>query len=245
MNRTPEPPRRWTWPHYRFAQWLAPKIIRLLGGWRVRGHDNVPVQGGAVIAANHLSHLDPPAVGAALRRRTYYFAKSELFANPLFGLLIRKCYAFPVRRGAADTTALKHAISLLEAGELLTMFPEGTRSRTGELGEFDLGAALAAARAGVPIVPCALSGTETVLPRGAKRLHRGRFAVSFGEPVDPLQYGPKPRKAELQQITGQVEERIRAMKAEQQAFVAGELPAHEAEDQPLQEQNHREVDENA
>ncbi len=222
MNPTPEPPRRWTWPHYRFVQWTLPTIIRLHGGWRVTGHENVPEEGGAVIAANHLSFLDPPAVGSALRRRTYYFAAAYLFKNPVFGFIIRKCYAFPVRRGAADRRALKHAIELLEVGELLTMFPEGTRSRTGELGEFDLGAALAASRAEVPIVPCALTGTDAVFPRHAKRLHRGRVAVSFGEPVDSLQFGPKPRKQDLQRITEQIEDRVRAMKARQKAFVDGE-----------------------
>jgi 1-acyl-sn-glycerol-3-phosphate acyltransferase len=148
MDRLYEPPRRWTWPHYRFVQFALPRIVGMLGGWRVRGAENIPGEGGAVIAANHLSHLDPPVVGSAIpRRRTYYFAASELFSNPIFGFIIRKCYAFPVRRGAADRNALKAAIELLSGGELLTMFPEGTRSRTGELGEFDLGAALAASRA--------------------------------------------------------------------------------------------------
>lgn len=215
MDRLYEPPRRWTWPHYRFVQFTLPKIVALLGGWRVRGVENIPDEGGAVIAANHLSHLDPPVVGSAIPRRTYYFAASELFRNPIFGFIIRKCYAFPVRRGAADRRALKGAIELLEAGELLTMFPEGTRSRTGELGEFDLGAALAASRAGVPIVPCALSGTDVVLPRGAKFLKRGKVAISFAEPIDTLQFGEKPAKEDLQLMTEQVEAAVREMRAEQ------------------------------
>ena len=122
MRRSYEPPRRWTWPHYRFVQCTLPRIIALLGGWRVEGVENVPDEGGAVIASNHLSHLDPPVVGSAMPRRTYYFAKSELFSSPVFGFIIRKCYAFPANRGAADTRALKNAIELLKAGELLTMF---------------------------------------------------------------------------------------------------------------------------
>lgn len=223
MNRTPEPPRRWTWPHYRAVQWGLPRLLRMLGGFHVTGLENVPEVGGAVIASNHLSFLDPPVVGSALPRRTYYFAKSELFV-PVFGWIIRKCYAFPVERGGADTRALKHAIELLRAGELLTMFPEGTRSTDGEVHEFDLGAALAAARAGVPIVPCALTGTDDVLPVGARRLHRGRIDVSFGPAIDPLQFGPKPRKEELARITGQVEEAVRALRAEQ----AARREAHQA-----------------
>lgn len=224
MRRSYEPPRRWTWPHYRFVQCTLPRIIALLGGWRVEGVENVPDEGGAVIASNHLSHLDPPVVGSAMPRRTYYFAKSELFSSPVFGFIIRKCYAFPANRGAADTRALKNAIELLKAGELLTMFPEGTRSLTGELGEFDLGAALAASRAGVPIVPCSLTGTNVVLPRGAKFLKRGKVAVSFGEPIDSLQFGPKPGKEDLKRITDQVEAAIRAMRAGQAARSADDGP---------------------
>ena len=231
MGRLYEPPRRWTWPHYRFAQWIIPKITTVRGGWRVRGVENVPDEGGALIAANHLSHLDPPVVGSAMPRRTYYFAAAYLFKNPVFGFLIRKCYAFPVRRGAADRAALKAAIELLEAGELLTMFPEGTRSRTGELGEFDLGAALAASRAGVPIVPCAISGTNLALPRDGKRITRSNIAVSFAEPIDTLQFGDKPRKDDLQRITDQVEGAVREMKAEQAPFFedaeAGQEPVDE------------------
>ncbi len=222
MDRLYEPPRSWTWPHYRFAQWSIPKIIALCGGHRVVGAENMPDEGGALIASNHLSHLDPPVVGTAIRRRTYYFAASELFSNPVFGFIIRKCYAFPVKRGSGDRRALKAAIELLAGGELLTMFPEGTRSHTGELGEFDLGAALAASRAGVPIIPCALTGTNDVLPRGASRIRRGKVAVGFAEPIDTLQFGEKPGKEELRRITEQVEEAIRTMKAEQAAWLGGE-----------------------
>lgn len=221
MDRLYEPPRSWVWPHYRFAQWIIPRFCRLSGGFRVTGAANVPDEGGALIASNHISHLDPPVVGSAIRRRTYYFAASELFRNPIFGFIIRKCYAFPVRRGAGDRRALKAAIELLEAGELLTMFPEGTRSHTGELGEFDLGAALAASRARVPVIPCALTGTNDILPRGAKFFKRGKVAVSFAEPIDSLQFGEKPGKEELQRITDQVEAAVRAMRAEQAAWLAG------------------------
>ncbi len=219
MDRLYEPPRRWTWPHYRFAQWIIPRIVTVRGGWQVRGVEYVPDEGGALIAANHLSHLDPPVVGSAIPRRTYYFAAAYLFKNPIFGFIIRRCYAFPVRRGAADRAALKAAIELLELGELLTMFPEGTRSRTGELGEFDLGAALAASRAHVPIVPCAISGTELALPRDAKSIKRTKIAVSFAKPVDTLQFGEKPRKEDLRALTEQVETAVREMKAEQASFL--------------------------
>ena len=85
--------------------------------------------------------------------------------------------------------------------------------------EFDLGAALAA-RSGHTLIPCALTGTDDVLPVGAKYFHRGKIAVGFGEPIDPLQFGPKPHKEELARITKQVEQAVRALKAEQAAWAA-------------------------
>lgn len=219
MSKRPEPPRRWTWPHYRFVQLSFPWLCRCLGGWRVQGLENVPERGGAVIASNHLSFLDPVVVGSALRRRTYYFAKAELFV-PVFGWIIRKCYAFEVERGGADMAAAREAIKLLRSGELLTMFPEGTRSRDGKLQELSTGAAMLASRGGVPIIPCAVRGTNQVLPIGAKRLRRGKVAVSFGEPVDTLQYGRKPAKQELRALTGQLRDAILRLQAEQERIWA-------------------------
>jgi 1-acyl-sn-glycerol-3-phosphate acyltransferase len=219
MRRDPEPVRRWTWPHYRFASHVfLPALFTLAGGWRVTGREHVPRTGPALIAANHISFLDPPTVGAAIRfRRTYYFAKQELFRIPLFGWLIRKCYAFPVDREGDDKEAFRHAINLLKAGELLTVFPEGGRSPDGSLQPFARGAALIAARAGAPIIPCALSGTDRVLPRGARFLHRGFIQVSFARPIETRGHAGDS-KLGLQEITDCVAEEIRRMREEQAQF---------------------------
>ena len=93
MRRTPEPPRWFTWPHYTLVRRGLPALWALCGGWRVDGAEHIPRQGGAVIAPNHVSYFDPPAVGASLPRRTYYMAKRELFEVPVLGWLIRKSYA--------------------------------------------------------------------------------------------------------------------------------------------------------
>ncbi|HUS81505.1 MAG TPA: lysophospholipid acyltransferase family protein [Armatimonadota bacterium] len=226
MRIQPEPQRRWTWPHYRFAQYSLRCFFTVNGGWRVIGRERVPSEGGAVIASNHLSFLDPPAVGAALRRRTYYFAKSELFV-PVFGAIIRKCYAFPVERGGADTGATRAAIELLRAGELMVMFPEGTRSHDGELHELNLGAPLLASRAGVPIIPAAVWGTDRVLPVGARFFHRGPVCISFGEPIDALQFGDKPKKDDLIRLNEQLRRAIEGLRAEQRRLYE---PIHGSDD---------------
>jgi 1-acyl-sn-glycerol-3-phosphate acyltransferase len=214
MRRDPEPARSWTWPHYRAVQYGIPAFWRLYGGWRVDGQEHVPAEGGAVIAPNHISYFDPPAVGCSLKRRTYYMAKSELFKNPLFGGIIRRCYAFPVERGAADRTAIRQAIGVVQSGELLVVFPEGGRSPDGTLQEGDIGAALIAARGGVPIIPCALYGTDKALPRKAIFLHPHRVHVSFGAPITiEAESGERAGKRELQEATDKLMASIAAMQA--------------------------------
>jgi len=220
MRKTPEPIRSWTWPHYQAVHLFLPMLLRLLGGWRVVGRDNVPGSGGAVIAPNHVSYLDPPAVGSALPRRTYYFAKKELFQIPAFGWIIRKCYAFPVDREASDLAAFRHAIRLLQAGELLVVFPEGGRSADGGLEEGKVGATLIASRAGVPLIPCALHGTDQVLPRGGWYLHRGTVKVSFGEPITFDEFESRRlNKDQLLDVTDQAMASIAQMQREQEEFL--------------------------
>lgn len=220
MRKEPEPVRSWTWPHYEMVRIFMPKIWTLFGGWRVEGREHIPETGGAVIAANHVSYFDPPAVGSSLPRRVYYFAKQELFEIPLFGWIIGKCYAFPVDRGGSDLTAFRHAIRLLQAGELLVVFPEGGRSQDGSLEKGKVGAALIASRAGVPIIPCSLWGTDDVLPRGSWCLHRGLVQVSFGAPITYEEYEGRLTKQDLLQVTQQIMKAIAELRAAQDQFVA-------------------------
>lgn len=223
MRKEPEPVRSWTWPHQKLVCLTASGLSRLCGGFKVYGQENVP-EGGAVVAANHISYLDPPVVAAAVPRRTYLVAKRELFEIPIFGWFIRKNYAFPVERDSADRTAMRHAVKLLQAGELVTMFPGGERSPDGSVQEGLPGAAFIAQLAGVGIVPCALKGTEQVLPRGAWYLHRGKVAVRFGQPIHVADTkGAGGRKAAVLAATEAVMHRIAEMRDELYEM-AGEMP---------------------
>jgi 1-acyl-sn-glycerol-3-phosphate acyltransferase len=160
MRKEPEPVRRWTWPHYYASSWLSGFFMKIMGGFKVRGREHLPRKGGALVCANHISYLDPPGLGAAvLPRRSYYFAKKELFSNPIFGFFLRKHYAFPVDRGSMDREAIRHAIEVLRKGELLVLFPEGGRSPDGSLQPGNIGPALIASKAGVPIIPAAIKET--------------------------------------------------------------------------------------
>lgn len=146
----------------------------------VRGRENVPVNGGMIMAANHLSNWDPPMAGTYMPRPVAYMAKEELFRPAVAGAVIRSLYAFPVKRGAADRSAIKTALSILKQGLCLGVFPEGTRSRDGRLGKAESGVALLAAMGRVPVVPTAIIGTNRIFHNGGLL---PRIKIIFGEPL--------------------------------------------------------------
>ena len=155
--------------------------VRALFRLRARGLENVPAEGGAVLAANHSSNLDPWPLGLPLfpRRHLRFMAKSELYWFPL-GYLLDAAGAFRVHRGQHDAEAIETAVELCRAGEIVVMFPEGTRRRKGLRKKWEARAHTGAARiardAGVPLVPAAISGTQ--------RLRRlGPFRVVYGAPI--------------------------------------------------------------
>ncbi len=211
-------------PIYALGHLLSRTVFRLLGRWEAHGRENVPQTGGAVIAANHVSYLDPPAVGAGLKRNCYYMGKKELFKIPIFAQLIRLCGCFPVDRDKQDKKAVRTAVQLLKAGNLLAIFPEGGRSPDGTLQQAGIGAALIANRAGVPIVPAVVRGTYQALPTGAKWPRRADISVTYGRPMPSTSPdGKKANKRRLQEITDRLMAEIARMQAEGLA---------EAEDQP-------------
>ena len=183
---------------YRLMWLLCRAALRILLRFRVTDPKNVPAEGPVILASNHLSILDPPVVGTGIWRPCTFMAKEELFRNPLFGWFIRKLRAFPVRRGAGDRAALKKALELLEEGHVLAMFPEGTRSETGELKEPEMGVGMIACRTGAPVVPVYLSGTNRVLPKGGG-LRLARVTVRYGKPLCfAAPEGTKPGREEYE-----------------------------------------------
>ncbi len=157
---------------YLWARGLVRFFLTVVYCWQVEGKENLPEQGAVIVVANHSSNLDPPAVGAALSREVRFMAKEELFRYPLFGPLLRSLGAFPVSRGAGDRTAIRRSMAILQAGEVLGMFPEGTRQRGSGLGAPQPGAAL-----------LALKSRALLLPVGVKKA-RGwkRLQVRIGAP---------------------------------------------------------------
>ncbi len=175
-------------PVYRFCRGFVVLVLRLFYRFRARFPYGVP-HGPALLAANHTSFLDPPIVGAALKKEIHYMASDYLFKIPLFGRLVAANNSHPVRRGAADLTAFKTIEGLLRAGQMVVIFPEGTRSRTGALTPFKAGVAKLVAKTNTKAVPIYIDGAFEMWGR-----HRifpklfGHITVTFGKPLEWKDY---------------------------------------------------------
>ena len=147
---------------------------------RVIGLENIPKDGAFILAANHVSNWDPPFLGTFMEREVCYMGKEELFKNPVMAWACRNLHVFPVKRGAADKTAIKTAVKILKDGKCLGIFPEGTRSKTGKLGKAEAGVSLIAAMTKASIIPAAIVNTEKIF---SKEKFFPRLAVVYGTPL--------------------------------------------------------------
>lgn len=184
-------------PLRRLTLGLCRLVFKPLMQLQVSGLANVPRDGPFILASNHISNFDVFAMQLALPRTIFFMGKAELFRFAPMGALLRDFGAFPVYRGEKDAWALLHARRVLEAGQVLGMFPEGHRSKGSGLGIAKTGSARLALEAHAPILPMALVGTDHVL----KSLHlRSRVAVSFLEPLQ-AQWGENPESLTARLMT--------------------------------------------
>ncbi len=184
-------------------------FYKLFFCYRVSGIENVPADGGVIVAANHLSHLDPPLIGVVLKRRAVYMAKRPLFHYPVVGWFMRR-FAIAVDRDTPRPSTIKEAVTHLKKGGLVVMFPEGMRSKDGDLGEGKRGVAMVAAMSGAKVVPTLVEGTDKALPTGARFFRPARLRVTFGTPLESG--GTESSKEFQQRITNEIMERIKELK---------------------------------
>jgi 1-acyl-sn-glycerol-3-phosphate acyltransferase len=195
----------WTYTVARILVTLPTILIYRL---RAIGLENVPRGGALVLAPNHFSQMDHFFIGAYLRRQIRFMAKSQMFGPPVLTYIYKHGGVFPIRRGHRDEEAFKTAYAILDQGEMLLVYAEGGRSRSGELGEPRPGIGRIALESGAPIVPVAIHGSATV--RGWKRLRFPKVTVRFGEPLAfPVE--PAPSRERQLEIATEVFARVRAM----------------------------------
>lgn len=150
-------------------------VLKPLYRIQIIGKENVPNEGGVLLCANHIHALDPPVVGITAPRPVHFMAKEELFSTPILKHLVPHLNAFPVKRGMSDREALRKGLAILKEGNVLGIFPEGTRSETGELGKGLAGAGFFALRTDAQVVPCAVIGPYQKFKK---------LKIVYGKPID-------------------------------------------------------------
>lgn len=184
---------------YTFFRFILRVLYVSIFRFKAIGHGNIPPEGPVILCSNHVSLLDPPTVGIALHRKVHFMAKAELFRIPLFGGLIRKLGAFPVNRGGVSRESIRLALQLLRDGNVMGVFPEGTRSSAGSAGK--KGAASLALKSGAAVIPVTITGSY--IPFKGIR-------VMYGPPIDLSAYAGQSSSEALEQVTELIMNRIRA-----------------------------------
>ncbi len=195
---------------------LLGPLLRLLFRPRTEGLEHVPETGAAIVAGNHLSFSDHFLMPAVLKRRITFLAKQEYFTGPglkgrLTAAFFRSAGQIPVDRSgkAAGQAAIREGLGVLDGGELLGIYPEGTRSHDGRLYKGKVGVAVMALKAGVPVVPCAMVGTFEIQPPGKVVPRIRRVTIRFGEPLDFSRYaGMENDRTVVRAVTDEIMYRI-------------------------------------
>lgn len=167
---------------YKFGREVCRPFMKLFYRYKIINKNSIPKEGKFVLVCNHISFSDPVLLGVGQKRTLTFMAKAELFQNNFFGKLINKLGAFPVKRGAGDGKAINVGEELLNKGEIVVIFLEGTRSKTGDFLRPRSGAAMVAYGAGAPVVPACIT------PVGRNWLFSKRY-IHFGEPISLQELG--------------------------------------------------------
>ena len=200
--------------HYHFFHVIIRPLLKSLFKFQVFGTENVPTTGGVLLLSNHASYVDPIFLGAAVDRNLNYMARSTLFKPGLVECFLSNLNAFPVHLGVPDRKAIRRARQILENGNQLLIFPEGTRSVDGTLGKAQAGIGLIAYKTTASIVPVFLNGTQNVLPRGAKMVKPAKITVSFSKPLDMERFRKDRASKASREVYVEIGEEVMARIAE-------------------------------
>lgn len=175
---------------YEWAKGLVSSVYEGMFRGDIIGAEHVPMTGAFILAANHLSFMDPPFIGCALPRPIYYFARDTLFSHPIASWVMDSLHAIPVKRDAhSDVAAMKQLLKLLQNGQGLLIFVEGTRSEDGQMQSAKAGVGLLACKTQVPILPTRIWNSHEVLPRSNRSMNLyAHPTVAFGPLLQPKDY---------------------------------------------------------
>jgi 1-acyl-sn-glycerol-3-phosphate acyltransferase len=185
---------------YAFGKALVKTALTPLYRFEVIGLEKFPKEGGVLLCSNHIHALDPPVVGMTAPRTVHFMAKEELFKLPVLGPILPRVNAFPVKRGMSDREAMRSALKILKSGEVMGLFPEGTRSTDGVLKKGLSGAGFFALRGDADVVPCAIIGPYRTFRK---------VKVVYGEPISMAPY--RERKASADEVTEVIMEQIQTL----------------------------------
>jgi len=187
--------------------------MKLFFRWKVYGLENIPSQGGFLLAVNHASYFDPVIVGSASSRLIYYLARRSLMKNKFIESILKSVNTIPVARGEYDSQALKEVVDLVKKGSGVLVFPEGTRSKTGNLQKIKNGLGFLAMQSQADILPCYLDGTWHILPKGKKMISLHKVTVSFGKVIPYTEFSHlKAGKEAYQSIAARTESSLLSMR---------------------------------
>ncbi|SFA98296.1 1-acyl-sn-glycerol-3-phosphate acyltransferase [Bacillus sp. cl95] len=185
---------------YSFVKAIVYSVLKPIYRIETIGIENFPKEGGVLLCSNHIDNLDPPVVAIMASRPVHFMAKEELFSVPVLGKIVSRLNAFPVKRGMSDREAIRKGLAVLKEQKVLGLFPEGTRSKNGELGKGLAGAGFFALRSDATVLPCAIIGPYKPFKK---------LKMVYGEPIDMQKL--RTEKASADEATDVIMSEIRKL----------------------------------
>ena len=198
------------WFIFNLTQYVLKGIFTILYRVNIKGQNKIPRKGKYLICSNHISYLDPVLIGAYLPRFTYFMAKGELFTFSLISNLVTFYNAFPINRAIIDRATFNTALNILKNENILCLFPEGTRSVDGKIGEGKKGIGLISFLSGAPVIPMVIVGSNKIIQKPHKRIFFPKIKIAIGDTIDTARIIKENNRKDAIQII--VDDTMRSLK---------------------------------